>query len=298
MKAAFKLALLFLLSFTTTVVLAQRPTNPQGSSTNFELNDNTDPSQDQFLVPVNDIVEKRTRMERRILPYEDVREADIMWQKRIWRVLDVREKINLPFANPERPLINILLEAADTNQIKLYSTLDDKFTTELTQQERDAIAGGVDTIAVPDPDTYEITYKYVPRELNPDDVKRYRIQEIWFFDKESSTMKVRILGIAPLKDVYGEAGEFRYEQAMFWVYYPAARQVLANENAYVPGNDAANRSWEDVFESRYFNSYIIKESNVLNRRIEFIMADGRERLMEAERIKQEILNKEQDFWSY
>lgn len=111
-------------------------------------------------------------------------------------------------------------------------------------------------------------------------------------------MKVRILGIAPLKDVYGEAGEFRYEQAMFWVYYPAARQVLANENAYVFGNDAANRSWEDVFESRYFNSYIIKESNVLNRRIEYIMADGRERLMEAERIKQEILNKEQDFWSY
>jgi len=300
MKAAFKLAFLLLFTVASTIAMAQRPGNPQGNPSTFELggNDAADPSQDPFITPVNDIVEKHTRLERRILPYEDVREADIMWQKRVWRVLDVREKINLPFNNPERPLINILLEAADSNQIRLYSTLDDKFTTELTQLERDAIAGGVDTIAVPDPETYEITYKYVPRELNPDDVKRYRIQEIWFFDKESSTMKVRILGIAPLKDVYGEAGEFRYEQAMFWVYYPGARQILANENAYVPGNDAANRSWEDVFESRYFNSYIIKESNVLNRRIEGFMADGRERLMEAERIKQEILNKEQDLWSY
>ncbi|MEL7160936.1 MAG: gliding motility protein GldN, partial [Bacteroidota bacterium] len=192
----------------------------------------------------------------------------------------------------------LLHDAADSNIIQLYSTLDDKFTTPLSQEERDAIAGGVDTIAVPDPETYEITYKYVPRELNPEDVRRYRIQEIWFFDKESSTMKVRILGIAPLKDVYGEAGEFRYELPMFWVYYPGARQMLANENAYVSGNDAANRSWEDVFESRYFNSYIIKESNVLNKRIEGIYTDGRERLMEAERIKQEILNMEQDLWSY
>ncbi len=298
MKVAFKLALLLLLA-TTSVLVAQRPTNPQGSgSGNFELNNQNDPSQNQFLTPVNDIVEKRTKIERNILPYEEVREADIMWQKRIWRVLDVREKINLPFANPQRPLINILMEAADTNMIQLYGTLDDKFTTPLTQLERDAIAGGVDTIAVPDPETYELTYKYVPRELNPADIRRYRLQEIWFFDKESSTMKVRILGIAPLKDVFDENGTFLYELPMFWVYYPGARQMLANENAHVAGNDAANRSWEDVFESRYFNSYITKESNVLDRRIEGYLLDGRERLMEAERIKQEILNMEQDLWSY
>ena len=301
MKAAFQLALLFLLG-TTSVLVAQRPGNPQGNSSTFELPGTGDPAADPannvFLTPVNDIVEKRTKNERRILAYDHVREADILWQKRVWRVLDVREKINLPFNNPERPLINILLEAAEDDKIELYSVIDDKFTTPMTEEERGAIAGGIDTVPVINPDDYSVTYDLVPRELNPDDVRRYRLQEVWYFDKESSTMKVRILGIAPLKDELDENGNVLYERAMFWVYYPGARQVLANENAFTSANDAANRSWEDVFESRFFNSYIIKESNVTDRRIEDYKTDGRERLMEAERIKQRIFNFEHDLWSY
>lgn len=301
MKAAFQLALLLFLG-TSSVLVAQRPGNPQGSDNgNFELpgaNNPADPSQNIFITPVNDIVEKGIKTERRILPYEYVREADILWQKRIWRVLDVREKINLPFSNPERPLINILMEAANDGKIELYSVIDDQFTTPLTDAERGSIAGSIDTVPVVDPETYEVTYSLVPRELNPDDIRRYRLQEIWFFDRESSQMKVRILGIAPLKDETDEDGNVLYERAMFWVYYPGARQVLANENAFTSANDAANRSWEDVFEARFFNSYIIKQSNVTDRRIEHYKTDGRERLLEAERIKQDIFNFEQDLWSY
>jgi gliding motility associated protien GldN len=300
MKAALKLALLILLG-TSSVLVAQRPGNPQNNSGNITLpgtGNSDNPADDMFITPVNDIVEKHIKDERRILKYENIREADILWQQRIWRVLDVREKINLPFANPERPLISILMEAANDKKIQLYSTIDDKFTTPLTEAERGSIAGAIDTVPVVDPETYEVTYSLVPRELNPDDIRRYRLQEIWFFDKESSTMKVRILGIAPLKDELDENGNVLYERAMFWVYYPGARQALANENAFTTANDAANRSWEDVFESRYFNSYIIKKSNVTDRRIEDYKTDGRERLMEAERIKMDIFNFEHDLWSY
>lgn len=299
MKAAFQLALLLLLG-TSTALVAQRPGNPQGNSGSISLpgTGQADPSQDPFLTPVNDIVEKRTQIERRILPYEYVREADILWQKRIWRVLDVREKINQPFSNPERPLITILMEAANEGKIQVYGTLDDKFTTPMNEEQLGSIAGAIDTVPVVDPDTYEVTYSLVPRELNPNDVLRYRIQEIWYFDRESSTMKVRILGIAPLKDETDENGNFLFEEPLFWVYYPGARQVLANENAFASANDAANRSWEDVFESRFFNSYIMKQSNVNDLRIEDYKTDGRERLMEASRIKHEIFNFEHDLWSY
>lgn len=299
MKAAFKLMFLLLLGASTALV-AQRPGNPQGGST-FTLpgaGSDADPSQNQFVEPVNDIVEKRSKNERETLEYDHIREADIMWQKRVWRVIDVNEKINLPFKNKERPLINILLEAADSNLIQLYSTIDDKFSTPITEEDRGAIAGAIDTVPVVDPETYEVTYELVPRELNPDDVMRYRLQEIWFFDKESSTMQVRILGIAPLKDEKDENGNVIFELPMFWVYYPGARQVLANEDVYAFGNDAAARSWEDVFEARYFNSYITAESDVLNRRVGDKFTDGRQKLMEAERIKQEIFNLEQDLWSY
>lgn len=299
MKAAFKLMLLLLLG-TSTVLVAQRPGNPQGGST-FTLpgaGTDADPANNQFVTPVNDIVDKRSKSERQILEYDDIREADIMWQKRVWRVIDVNEKINLPFKNRERPLINILLEAADSNMIQLYSTIDDRFSTPMTEEERGSIAGAIDTVPVVDPETYDVTYDLVPRELNPDDIRRYRLQEIWFFDKESSTMQVRILGIAPLMDEKDENGNVRYERAMFWVYYPGARQLLANEDVYAYGNDAAARSWEDLFEARYFNSYITQESDVLNRRIQDKFTDGRQKLLEAERIKQEIFNLEQDLWSY
>ncbi len=300
MKAAFQLTLVLLLASTVTV-LAQRPVNTSDDEpTSITLpgqGDQADPANDQFLKPVNDVVDRKMVVERVALPYEDVREADIMWSKRIWRVLDVKEKINLPFASPDRPLITILLEAADTGAIQLYGTLTDDFSEPLPEQDRLAIGGGVDTIEQFDQD-FNVTYVEVPKVFDPASVRRYRLQEIWFFDKESSTMQVRILGIAPMAEQYDENGNFLYERPLFWVYYPGARQVLANEEAFVFGNDAANRSWEDVFEARYFNSYITKESNVLDRRIEGYLTNGRERLLEAERIKQEIFNFEQDLWSY
>lgn len=299
MKAAFQLALLLVIS-ASTALMAQRPVGTTDNPSTITLPgqaDATDPSKDKFLKPVNDIVEKRSVIERQILAYEDVREADIMWQKRIWRVLDTREKINLPFGNPERPLITILMEAADSGLIQLYGTQDDKFSNILTEEDKSVFGGGFDTVEVVD-ENFNVTYEPVERIFDPSTVRRFRLQEIWFFDKESSTMQVRILGIAPLKDQFDENGNFLYELPMFWVYYPGARQMLANEAAFASGNDAANRSWEDVFESRYFNSYIIKESNVLNRRIEGYLTEGRDRLLEAERIKQEIFNYEQDLWSY
>jgi len=239
MKAALKLALLLLLG-TTSVLVAQRPGNPQNNPDNITLpgtGDPTNPANDIFITPVNDIVEKRTKNERRILQYENIREADILWQKRVWRVLDVREKINLPFSNPDRPLINILMEAANDRKIELYSVLDDKFTTPLTEAERGSIAGGIDTVPVVDPETYEVTYSLVPRELNPADIRRYRLQEVWFFDKESSTMKVRILGIAPLIDELDENGNVITERPMFWIYYPGARQVLGQQRIFNSGRN-------------------------------------------------------------
>ena len=297
MKAAFQLALLLVFS-ASSVLMAQRPASSDDRNTiSLPGADQPDPSEDQFLAPVNDIVEKRMIVERKILDYEDVREADIMWQKRIWRVLDVREKINLPFANPERPLITIFMEAGVNGDIQLYDPIDDKFSNPLAEADLSGLGGGIDTVEQIDED-FNVTYVPVERMFDPTTVRRFRIQEVWFFDKESSTMNARILGIAPLKDQFDENGNFLYELPMFWVYYPAARQMLANEMAFVNGNDAAVRSWEDVFEARYFNSYIIQESNVLDRRIEDYLTSGRERLLEAERIKHEIFNFEQDLWSY
>jgi len=247
--------------------------------------------------PVDDIVERRLTYEKRILPYDNVREADIFWEKRIWRVIDTREKMNLPFSYPERPFFTIPVDAAKSGEITVYSTEDDKFSNPFTTEEVKSIGASRDTIYVTDPETYETTMQVVTNELNPEEIKRYRIKEVWFFDLETSTLQVRILGIAPMIDNKDDNGNFRFEQPLFWVYYPEARKVLAHERVFNFYNDASPMSWEDLFEMRFFSSYIWKESNVYNRRIQDYVS-GVDILLESDRIKSEIFNFEHDLWSY
>ena len=247
--------------------------------------------------PLDDIVEKTLTEEKPVLAYDPVREADIFWEKRIWRVIDTREKMNQPFMYPERPFSKILLDAAMNGDITVYSTEDDKFSYPLTPDEVAAKTSSVDTITVYDPDTYEEKIEVVRNDLNPEDIQRFRMKEIWFFDEESSTMQVRILGIAPLRDVLDENGNFQYEDPMFWVYYPEARETLARERVFNVGNDASPTTWEDILEMRYFSSYIWKQSNVQDRRLQDYLT-GVDLLLEGQKIKQEIFNFEQDLWSY
>jgi len=255
---------------------------------------NIELTEDDNELPMDGLVE---RSSRRILPYDHVREADILWEKRVWRVIDIREKMNLPFAYPERPFFSILMDAAVDGSLTTYSTEDDKFTSPLTPDEVASMGATVDTVITFDPETYEEQIQVVRNDLNPEDVKRFRLKEIWFFDEETSTMQVRILGIAPLIDVKDENGNFRYEKPMFWVYYPEARKTLADEFVFNPGNDASPNTWEDLMEMRFFASYIYKESNVLNRRLQDYLS-GVDLLREADKIKQSIFNFEHDLWSY
>ena len=237
-------------------------------------------------------------VDSRVLAHDDVREADIgLYERRIWRVIDVREKINHPFAYPPRPFFQILLDAALAGDIKVYSNEDDQFTYELTPDEVRATSAKPDTIVTFDPDTYEETTEIVVDEINPEDVKRFRIKEVWFFDKESSTMQVRILGIAPILDEVDADGNFLFENVLFWVYYPDARDVLAQEQVVTGYNDSSPLSWDDILQMRYFSSYVYKESNVKDLRIKDYAA-GIDILLEGERIKADIFNFEHDLWSY
>lgn len=255
-------------------------------------------AQKTFPTPVNDIVPERTSMQRRALPRPPLREADILWQKRVWRVIDVREKMNHHFTNPQAPLISLLLDAAEDEQIQLYGTSDDRFSTPLTREEVLQFRNGLDTVEVIDPITYNLSYESVIRDFNPATVTRYRLQEVWYIDKNSGRMQVRLLGIAPIVDSPDEMGSPRFERPLFWVYYPAAREVLAGERAYASGNEASARSWEDVFASRQFDSHVVKEGNVHDRRIKDYVSDGRTRLRTGEALERERLGRESDLWSY
>jgi gliding motility associated protien GldN len=242
--------------------------------------------------------DKVSVLENEIIPYDHIREADVFWSKRIWRVIDVREKMNLTFKYPKAYFVDILRNAAIEGQITVYSSIDDEFTSPMTPEEVSvAGVGTADTITVLDPVTLEEKVEITNPSFDPNKVNKFRIKEDWIFDEETSTLVCRIIGIAPILEVFDENGEYRGDKVMFWAYYPELRPLLARHEVFNAGNDGVRLSWDDLLEMRYFGSYIIKESNVYDRRIQDY-ATGVDALYEADRIKNQILDFEQDLWSY
>jgi|SRR5687768_9294366 len=261
------------------------------------ITESSDPVEDIYL---DDVVRRTMIFENRVLPYEPIREADIPWERRMWRLIDVREKINLPFTYPPKPFFTILADAIQSGEIKVFK--DEEFKTMMSPEEVLSTLNSVDTSLVFNPETYEDEVVITNDPVNPEDIKKYRVKEMWFFDRESSRMQVRILGIAPVKDEYDEETfEFKYSIPMFWVYYPEAREMLSRHEVFNEYNDAAPGTWYDLFEQRRFSSYIIKQSNVLDFRLQDYYPEedsGVEKLMESERIKAELFNWEHDLWTY
>lgn len=248
--------------------------------------------------PLDDITTRSIVSQHAVLAYPPIREADILWEKRIWRVIDTREKMNKPFVAPQSSFFQIISNAVLSGDLTVYSTEDDKFSKRLTAEQVMNELFSVDTIITIDPVTFEERVQIVRNEMNWEDIKRYRLKESWYFDKNTSSLKVRILGIAPLVQVLNEDGDFLYEKPIFWVHYPSARPLLARNKVVTwSGNYASTTSWEDWFEMRYFSAQPIKENNVFDRRIQDYLV-GTDAVAEGQKIDDRMFNAEHDLWSW
>lgn len=233
------------------------------------------------------------------LGYEPIREADVFWWKNVWRVIDLREKINLHFKWPKSPFIQVMIDAVQSGNVQVYSGMDDDFSAPIDPSEALNVAGGgTDSIYVTDPGTGIQTLQVVTKEVNWNNVNKLRVKEVWYFNKQTSTMQVRIMGICPLYDNYDPTtGDFRGEVPVFWVYFPSMRQTLVNTEAYNPFPNGVRLNWDQVFAIRLFGSYIYKVDNVQDFRIKDYKS-GIDILYESEAKKQELFNFEHDLWEY
>lgn len=250
----------------------------------------------------NDISEKRP------MPLPSVREADVFWSKTIWRVVDLREKMNQTLYYPteetgdRKNLISLLLDGIQNGQITPYDArLDDDFKVPMTYEQVQESFGAEETTEERiDFDTGERETVTIQGEIRPSDIKQYMIKEEWYFDKQTSALHVRIIGICPIREFVrdnDDTGEMQ-RQKVFWVYYPEARDLLATNVALNPYNESQSMSFDELFIKRFFNSYVVKESNVYNNRDISAYLSGKEAMLESKKIEEEIFNFEQDLWEY
>jgi len=298
---SYRLAASAALLFVSSAAIAQPSMTDQNLQNNASgaVNNNWQPSL------VKDGVYDRTPHVNIALPWQTEREVDIMWKKRVWREIDTREKQNVAFRFPGDEnsgggyFIEIVIDAIKKGKVKAYSNFDDRFTTALTKdQVLELVSGKMDTVYVEDPVTGNKVMKVTKRDFNPDEYTKYRIKEDVIFDRNLGRQITRIIGIAPYKDIYNEDGSYRASQALFWVYYPEARNVLAQYEVFNPENDVARMTWDDYFENRFFSSRIIKVSNPFNASFKEGGATNMEALYESQRTADKLFNKEHDMWVY
>tara|TARA_B100000768_G_scaffold128792_1_gene119411 strand:+ start:2750 stop:3664 length:915 start_codon:yes stop_codon:yes gene_type:complete len=260
---------------------------------------------------------------KRLVPYSHLREADVMWSHRIWRVLDLKEKMNHKLYYPLEPqndrisLFDVIKYAATKEvSITVYDPgidFDDKFRNPIEGNPSDQVfkdrlekmfgyidsRDSVDTDDNPviDNNGDKIIVEFISPYLSSE-IVRYVLKEDWFFDKQRSMLDVRIIGIAPVvlainpvsKQVVGL-------KKLFWLYFPDCRKVFNNSFVYNPNNDAQRMSFDDLFRKREFSSFVEKESNVYDRSVGPNWT-GIDALLESERIREEIFTFEHDLWHF
>lgn len=268
------------------------------------------PTQESKAQVLDGIYVKEHVPARKPVPYKYLREGDVMWTKRIWRIVDLREKMNLPLYYPTTrigdrlSLIDLLLWGINNEGIVAYNIDDDRFTQPITRSQIEVAFGAVEKpITYTDENGNEVT-KRIKEEINSSQIKQYILKEDWFFDKQHSIMDVRIIGMCPVRwytkdDQASADGEAEMRiQRVFWIYFPEARRILANHEIFNEHNDAERRTYDDIFFKRKFASFIVQESNVHDDRGISDYSLGIQSLLEAERIKKRITDYEQDLWNY
>jgi len=250
--------------------------------------------------PLDDIIQRDLIKQKLVLAYEPLHERDIFWERRIWRVIDCREKMNLPFKYPSQELFTILKTGIENGDIKCYTT--DEFQFKQTTEDINQQISKQDTAEVYDPETGQYVSEVTRDDIDVQSINQYRIKEVWYFDSESSVMKVRILGIAPMfVEVDPSTGLEIPPRPLFWIYYPDCRKYLSAHKVFNENNVASPISWDDLFEMRHFSSFITKRSNVNNNRLvdyDNLKDNGVDMLLESNKIKEDIFNFEHDLWSY
>ena len=259
------------------------------------------------------------------IAYPPVRQADVMYYWTIWRIIDLREKVNHPLYFPTeqrgtwRSLGQTIFDAIDMSNpeksegvLPLYS--DEMCTLPYSRDELQSIISQTQPITKYDLETgEEIGTEELIIQFEPKEIINYRVKEVWYFDKQYSTFRVQILEIEPIIEYERASSNSSYDEEedqeavaaqktqkrLGYIYYNELRPFLAKQEVFNVKNNAARLSFDDLITwKRDFSSLIYKESNVYDRDIQDYIANSRDQRIESERITEKLRTFEHDLWEF
>ncbi|MBN2778149.1 MAG: gliding motility protein GldN [Bacteroidales bacterium] len=277
---------------------------------------------------------RENTVERTYVPYQNIREADAMYSKKILRVVEMREKQNHPLyfpitrmtypagigVQPQRSRVNLLYLI---NNIGILGEQYEMHTGALIE------------------DTIIYDLRYPVYKLNPSDITNWHrlpmerddperedllsyFETIQEQDIDGNLIDVTIP--ARLEDTrvmdklwIWEEWVFDKQRSVmdvrivamspdgwngtqriwpFWIYFPDYRPLFAKYEVFNTFNDAEHKTFDDVFFKRKFTSYIVAETNVYDNRLISDYLLGIDAIREGERIQAELFKFEHDQWEY
>ena len=256
--------------------------------------------------PLDNFYKKENTADRLPREYVYVREADVFIKWRVWRMVDFRMKMNQYLYYPIEPvqdrisLMSLIIKNMESGNIVAYDPFTDDFRKQLTYEEFIRQNTQIKELQKEDLDNPgQFITSMDTSSFQIHNVKMIRLKEDWFIDKQRSIRDIRVLGMAPVIQVFDEeSGQLKGNQTLFWLYYPSVRNTFAKTESFNRHNSAMRQSYDDVFAwNRWFQSYITKIDNQQDRQIS-AYAQGANIMREAERIEEMLFETEHDLWEY
>ena len=261
----------------------------------------------------NDFYQQGLVVGKKAMPYPYLRESDVVWKTTIWRNIDFNETFNqffyFPFEQEKSTqgrinLVNLIVNGATNGDFDVYEDDDMKVPQEWGKAWANMQGKQLKTRYAEEEDEFGEIEEFqdtVDDAFDPATVKMAQLKEYWYIDKQDSRQKVRIVGLSfhYSKNMLRAGKSESVNDWSFWVPMDllTVRNVLINANAYEPSNDVAERSYDDIFIQRYFDSYITRESNTYNRSIDTYLT-GQDAILESQMIENKIFDIESDMWEY